>query len=423
MVVSDMGVYYDYAHSIHLANGGLPSEYYWIWKAPLYPYLMAASFLIIDSINFFVFLQIIVTSLTPVIIALIGRKLRNETCGIIAGFIAILSFDLVIYAVVLLTESIFVLMVSYIVLLLLKEESENWNWKNYSYLGVVFGLLILIKPLSILIMLCVVVFMFIRYFLSNWRNNKLNILIPLIFSSIMVISPWCLISSMHFNRFVFVCIRGYTDVWMGWHPENDGGYNQRIVDKYHPLPLKEPCWKEYLKQNSRMKQELSQFVRSHPKKVLEDRFRNLRRCFSVYSRDFSVHLVGLIPKNKMPLYTLEDMQKRNTYWFFACVLWSLECYSQWILTFSALIFLVDRKWIPVIIVLGTGLTMGFITHYEARYWIAARPAYILLSALTVTRIMEYLRGKKIEISKRRVCALGGVFFLFVLNEMMIFRGY
>ncbi len=121
----DEGYHMELVRQINSAEG-YPDEPY--FRAPLYPYLLAFLFKITGSSFFAVrVLQILLGSLVPVLLLLLGAKLFNRTIGLWAGWIAAFYPTLIYYDASLLITLLEVLLsLATITLLVYSEGKSRW---------------------------------------------------------------------------------------------------------------------------------------------------------------------------------------------------------------------------------------------------------------------------------------------------------
>jgi len=218
-IISDAKDYDSFAKSIlhyHIfGENGVPSSD----RPPLYPFFLALLYLLPfpDIPTAFIF-QIIISSLTVIIIYLLGRRHLGERGGFIAGLIACFTPDYLFFSSALLTETLFIF------LFLLGVYIYEHKGSFYPLLsGILFGFSALTRPEG---------FIFGFFFLFSsllFSKNLKRALITFLFS-LLTISPWIVRNTRLYGQPCFITTTGGGVFWMGNNPRGKGGYYWREED-------------------------------------------------------------------------------------------------------------------------------------------------------------------------------------------------
>ncbi|MCH9025210.1 MAG: glycosyltransferase family 39 protein, partial [candidate division Zixibacteria bacterium] len=133
------------------------------FRGPLYPYLLAFFYFITDASIFWAkFLQILICGLTATFIFKIGRRLFNETVGVISGFAYVFYGTLVFY------EAMFLIPVLFLFFLVwgmcrLIENQDSSSLKSWAITGLIFGLAAITRPNIIIVVPFLALWLFFRH--------------------------------------------------------------------------------------------------------------------------------------------------------------------------------------------------------------------------------------------------------------------
>ncbi len=191
------------------------------FRAPLYPYFLGTLYSLFGE-SFYLprLIQIIIGSLSCVLIFLLGRKVFNKTVGIIASVAACVYAPFIYFDAELLIPVLVIFLDLTLILLLLRAEvrlKKRW----WFVAGIVLGLSAIARPNILIFVPFVLLWICIRF----WENNK-NRIIPsalfLLFGSILIISPVTIRNWVVGKDFVLISSQGGMNFFIGNNPISDG---------------------------------------------------------------------------------------------------------------------------------------------------------------------------------------------------------
>jgi len=191
------------------------------FRAPLYPYFLGTLYAIFpESFYFPRLIQIIIGSLSCVLIFLLGKKLFDRRLGIIASVMAcfyapLIHFDAEFELPVL---EVFL---DLIVLLLLLRAGTKLKKRWWFLAGMLLGLSAILRP-NILIF---VPFVLLWICIKLWRKNKNKIIFSgasFLLGTILIISPVTIRNWVVGKDFVFISSQGGINFFIGNNTESDG---------------------------------------------------------------------------------------------------------------------------------------------------------------------------------------------------------
>ncbi len=192
---------------------------------PLYPYWMALNLTLGISLYGILIIQIILSSLTCVLIYQIAKKLFDNRAALISGIITALAAPFIFYSGLFLSETIQILLLA-IALWLLINDYAKFPRLRILLAGILIGLATLAQGSILMYAFLLAVFWLIRY----WRNRKLSAIkylqnaILIIAGAIIGILP-ATIHNLAAGDFVLVSSNLGINFYVGNNAKSSGTYD------------------------------------------------------------------------------------------------------------------------------------------------------------------------------------------------------
>ena len=194
---------------------GTPTAY----RPPGYPFFLAGLFTLSATPLFIKLVQCLIGCGSCFLIFLIGKKIFSEKVGLIAMTVWSLFPTSIMMTSELLSETVF----TFLFLLLLCYTVYRDTAAPF-IVGVLSGLLILLKPQVVLLFLGVLLYNVLR------RNRLWIRSVPLIAAGIIVITvPWTIRNVVTMNS-IGISTNGGVNFWIGNNPEANGSYKIPSAD-------------------------------------------------------------------------------------------------------------------------------------------------------------------------------------------------
>lgn len=270
---SDASEYLRYATALSKLNWSAlsfgPEWKEFVITGPAFPFfLWLCSLLTVaevkNDIGVFLIAQSLVSSLTVVFVALIGKKLWNQRTGITAGYLAAVYPAFIVNSGRLYSETFatFIEVAALLILTQVATEEHNgrnlrWYWLKYMVLGALLVILQLTRSSMILLTAAALLFVFITgvktYHLNqiDWRKAIVNVALVAAGCS-TVLAPWLLFEQTAFHKLTLVVDRvGHYNLFVGTNTEIQGflsypypdgrgieqkGFGQLIKEAYKKSP-------------------------------------------------------------------------------------------------------------------------------------------------------------------------------------------
>ncbi len=199
------------------------------FRAPLYVYLLALTYKIFGH-GFFLprLFQIILGSLSCVLIFLIAKKLFNRTVGVLSGISASFYAMLIYYDAQLLITSLIVFLdlVLIYLLILTAEKPKPANW---FFCGIVLGLSAIARPNILVFVPFILIWMFFSYG-SKFGQLENKFLVRTIFirwiilctGILLMIAPVTIRNYLVSKDFVLIAWQGGYNFYLGNNPNATG---------------------------------------------------------------------------------------------------------------------------------------------------------------------------------------------------------
>ena len=192
------------------------------FRAPLYVYLLALTYKIFGHSLFLPRLfQILMGSLSCVLIFFIAKKLFNKTVGIISGVIASFYAMLIFYdAQLLITSLIVFLDLALISLLFLTAEKPKLL--NWFFCGIVLGLSAIARPNILVFVPFILIWMFFQFRNKLLTKTILIRWVILCLGTLLMIAPVTLRNYWVGKDFVLIAWNGGYNFYLGNNPHASG---------------------------------------------------------------------------------------------------------------------------------------------------------------------------------------------------------
>jgi len=171
-------------------------------RTPLYPFFIALSYLLFgQNASVAVIFQILLSSLSVVLLFLIGEKLLDEKLAFIAALLFAADPLHLFLSQVLLTETLFTFL-----LLLAAYFAIKRGRTGYPLSGAFLGLSALTRPVALYLTP-----LFLFFFLLEKKPQKIRIRGTLfaLLAFAVILTPWLLRNYRHFGRFSLSSLTGY----------------------------------------------------------------------------------------------------------------------------------------------------------------------------------------------------------------------
>lgn len=193
---------------------------YYSFRAPLYPLFLAGIYAIFGK-NFLAvrIIQAIIISLSCIFIFLTAKNIFNVRIAKISAFIFALYPNFIYYPGVLLTESLFIFLLSVLMYFLVRLK-ESPNILNQIGSGLTLGVSALLKP-GIFLFLPFSFFIFVIF--EKNILKFMRIFIVVLASAFIVMSPWIVRNYLVHERFILFTTQGGDALLQAVFPGSKGG--------------------------------------------------------------------------------------------------------------------------------------------------------------------------------------------------------
>lgn len=219
---ADTQLYLEIAQNILHGNGFTSNQMPTAFVSPLYPlYLSFCMAVFGETLWWASVLQCVFSALTCILIALTAARLFGKNVGTIAGMLAALYYELILWnSSQLLTEPLYTFFLAaaiYAVVCAVTSESRKIFY--FSSAGVAFGLTGLVRPLGLAIAVSVTIFLLTVFLLKRQTHWKYALLT--LFCCILTMLPWGIRNYYTMNHFTLLSLEAGHVFWLGNNPEYD----------------------------------------------------------------------------------------------------------------------------------------------------------------------------------------------------------
>ena len=209
------------------------------FRTPVYPFLIALSLKVTGSIWALLILQCLLAGVLVVAVYALGRRLMPHKFALLAALIIALDPVGIVYGSLLMTESLFLLLLTLALLLFTKQSfDDNAAGRDLAWVGVLLGLATLTRPIGLFvpILLALIYAIF---------KKKFAPALIMLFTFALVIMPWSVRNKLVFDSWSLSAVGGYNLYYynaMRFVSARDGLdpdtahtlFDKRLEDKYGP---------------------------------------------------------------------------------------------------------------------------------------------------------------------------------------------
>lgn len=383
---SDEGVYHYTAQNLAFHNTFVLNEpKFEPWrdeiygvKPPLYPFFIAGIYKFISSPDYKVVevVQILLSALTGFLIYLIGKELISKKIGVTALIIYSFFIETAYMSVLLLSENIYWLLLSFYIYLLIRMKKYGINFGIL--IGIISGLLILIRPPSVAFILPVIIWYL-------WQNlnfkTAVNATAIVLFAALTLL-PWTIRNYKVYGQFVFIYTDGGINVWMGNHEGASGGY--QVVKKNDPNQtpvLKTSGVIQEIERDNFYYNKAKDYALSHPLQTLDLAAVKVFNTISLYRRVAVVWTLSAKKPNPLrPLIKSFDSVLEFTVSYQYAIIILLTGLGLYYFYYKRFF---TSSFVLIFILILSHLMSIAITHSEFRYIMQLYPLIIPLAAVGV----------------------------------------
>ncbi len=235
----DSKLYFEIARNLLSGNGFATDQGPTAFVSPLYPIFLAGCMSLFgENLVAISLIQAFLSALACVYIYKIaGEIFKNSTVAFVAGFLAAINYELILWSnAQLLTESIYVVLLSAGVLTLIKGIEKDGRYLFYMSLsGFFFALASLTRPIVIAVALGIFTILIVASIFGD-RKWQGAVIFVLLFGAVML--PWGIRNYLVFDSFTISSTEGGHVFWLGNNPQYDayehpdfarfGGYTAMI---------------------------------------------------------------------------------------------------------------------------------------------------------------------------------------------------
>jgi len=280
-------------------------------RPPLYPFFLYGLYKL-NGISYpFVYLiQSLLSVLICYISYILGKEICNKKAGLIALFLTGINIELIIYPTLLLSETLFILLllISLYCLFRFVREANGFLSKWGILSGLFLGAATLTRPITLgLSFFCLIILFLLSLFKPKFRAFVIKISLTL-FVMLLVITPWGFRNYWLSGKLIPVAAIDGVNFWIGHHPGANGSYdwtiegNPLMAESKSELVMNKKGWTEGLS-----------FIKNHPlEEIRITILKSIRMLLPL--PDYSFEMSGFL------------MQNRSLYWFccvFSAVIWEI----------------------------------------------------------------------------------------------------
>ncbi|HEX6237192.1 MAG TPA: glycosyltransferase family 39 protein [Acidimicrobiales bacterium] len=165
--------------------------------------------------------NVVLSTILVLLIFSLGRRLAGAPVGLTAAAVAAVWPNLVFHSGVVLTETLFlvVLTTMFLVALATPAVARRPGWLRVAAVGVLLGITVLIRPVSLVIAPLLLVLWWDAGLVPSLRRVGLALA-----SMVLVVAPWSVLSTLRMESPVLLSLNLGDNLCIGNHPGATGGY-------------------------------------------------------------------------------------------------------------------------------------------------------------------------------------------------------
>jgi len=219
--VSDANIYWVTANNIaeYGVYGVKPDEPFSYWPVGASAAYAASLWVFGPSMIGPVFLNLIAGAVLIWSSGLLARRWVSELAGLLTAAIIALWPTLILYTTIIASEVLFAVAVN-LGLLAWGAAKASSNKRGFVS-GILFGIAALIRPTGALVVAVVAALDALR--MRSIRTRIVPMILAVI-AMVIIVAPWAARNTLLHGEFVLISTNGGPVMWMGNHPDGDGGY-------------------------------------------------------------------------------------------------------------------------------------------------------------------------------------------------------
>lgn len=313
--------------------------------------------------------QIIVSLFLVYFIFLLTKEIFNEGAALIAAVIAAIYPNYIFFSVRIMSEVLYLPLLTLLIYLLIKYRSEFSVWK-YVIIGIVNGVLLATRP-NIVFMYPFIIFIMLYYAYNSRFSRPLWCVIkcsaPLFIIPLIIISPWIYRNYVNWHKIILFRPYGGAVLYMGNNPRNKTG-GGILNEEWKPLPAAEKL--NILEKDKYYRDKAISYIKDNPAHFVKMSLMKFVRLWQV------------IPHSKM---------YKN--WKFKAI--NIGTYGVILFLFLIGIYITRRElgkllYPYALILSNTFFIMIFAS--SLRYRLPHTPFMIAIAASVVTRLLEIINN-------------------------------
>lgn len=261
-----------------ISDGPIENDEAVLW-APGYPFFLSIIYKLFGhSYPGVWIIQSIIGAFICTLVFFIANRLFDQKVARISAFISAICFNLVIYPAMLLSETLFLLLVLLCLIYLYKADALNLSSK-YIFAGILAALATLTKP---------IILIFFLFFSAGSLKKNIRGTALFLFPVVLFFSFWTARSYYIYQKFIPITTAG-ENLWRGHHLTATGRYD--ASPKEMPEDL---SGQEYLKIDNLGYRKGLEFMLKHPIRTLLLELRKVSLFFSLIRTDsWWPHMKGI----------------------------------------------------------------------------------------------------------------------------------